>query len=275
MAFSGGRTSCFFLASSIFQTIAGMAILLPTRPMSAFRTSVSMQYTGYDAGYDQQSYGGAQQSDQQQSYGHQGYGNDHVHGDQVLWRVVAGCSGVTGFNFYDERDELVYRGLPYKLKNGDVQVLSRWNMRRQKLTVSRVQCIVQIHDGTATLTSCGKGPTLWRGYGQDWVALGDGDQVPLTTGDQVSLDCTDPEAAVFTCLDESLTQDSSHQQPASCHQPGLAQQGQPDLWYPWERLFDANGAVYYSNALTGVAQWEPPVCDEFMQQGSYQQPGGY
>ena len=41
--------------------------------------------------------------------------------------------------------------------------LTRWNMLTQKLTVSRKQGVVQcLADGTATLTSEGKGPTLWR-----------------------------------------------------------------------------------------------------------------
>ena len=43
-----------------------------------------------------------------------------------------------------------------------LQVLSRWNMFKQKLTVSRVQCVMQVlADGTAVAESRGKGPTLW------------------------------------------------------------------------------------------------------------------
>eukprot|EP00964_Phaeocystis_antarctica_P106327 scaffold71222_cov50-Phaeocystis_antarctica.AAC.1 len=39
-------------------------------------------------------------------------------------------------------------------------------MLNQKLTVSRKQGVVQcLADGTATLTSEGRGPTLWREHG--------------------------------------------------------------------------------------------------------------
>ena len=132
------------------------------------------------------------------------------------------------------------------MRNGDVQVLSRFSMLTQKLTVSRVQAIVQVHDGTATLSSCGRAATLWRGRGLPWVALGNGDQVPLTDGDQVSLDCNDPEAAVFTCEEQDAIQQDNVQ--------GTYAQ----LPYPWEQLADQDGNAYYSNMRTGEVQWEPP-----------------
>ena len=115
-------------------------------------------------------------------------------------------------------------------------------MLTQKLTVSRVQAIVQIHDGTATLSSCGRGSTLWRGRGLPWVALNKGDQVPLTDGDQVSLDCNDAEAAVYTCEEQGAMQQDIYAQ----------------LPYPWEQLADQEGNVYYSNTQTGESQWGPP-----------------
>ena len=119
-------------------------------------------------------------------------------------------------------------------------------MLTQKLTVSRVQAIVQIHDGTATLSSCGRGPTLWRGRGLSWVALNKGDQVQLADGDQVGLDCNDPEAAVYTCEEQAQAQG------------GVQQGSYAQLPYPWEQLADPQGNVYYFNAQTGVSQWEPP-----------------
>ena len=122
----------------------------------------------------------------------------------------------------------------YALKNGDVQVLSRFAMLNPKLTVSRVQCIVQIHDGTATLSSCGRGPTMWRPRGQYWIALNEGDQVPLNEGDEVSLDSNDPDGAVFVCQDEETLQQSGYQQ----------QYDQQQLPYPWQQLLDQNGATY-------------------------------
>ena len=142
-----------------------------------------------------------------------------------------------------------YRFLPYILNNGQVQVLSRWNMARQKLTVSRVQCKVQVSaDGTATLTSCGKGPTLWRAWGGRWVGLDSGERQVLAGGDQVSLDCQDPEAAVFTCQVDTQS-DYPQSLPAG-----------------WTTGVDQrSGATYYYHEQTGRSQWEPPVQHE----GSY------
>ena len=157
----------------------------------------------------------------------------------VLWHMVP-CSGVRCY---------VHSGVQprrYEMRNGDVQVLSRFSMLTQKLTVSRVQAIVQIHDGIATLSSCGRDSTLWRGRGLPWVALNKGDQAPLTDGDQVSLDCKDPEAAVYTC-----------EEPAQ-EQGALQQDTYAQLPYPWEQLADQEGNVYYSNTQTGESQWEPP-----------------
>lgn len=82
---------------------------------------------------------------------------------QVTWSVrgVAGVSGFThpdGFTHLDR-----YRDLPYFVQSGEELVLSRWNMEVQKLHVSREQCTVSVlGDGTASLLSCGKPPTLWR-----------------------------------------------------------------------------------------------------------------
>ena len=90
--------------------------------------------------------------------------------------------------------------LPHTLRSGEELVLSRWHMQRPKLTVSREQCKVMVAaDGTADLVSCGKGPTLLRQSGAPWYAVSRSDTCPLAHGDQISLDCNDPEAAVFTC----------------------------------------------------------------------------
>lgn len=79
-----------------------------------------------------------------------------------------------------------YRYLPYTLRNGEMQVLSRWNMANQRNTVSRVQCKVRVSvDGTATLTSCGKGPTFVRAWGGPWLALYKDKKHVLSDGDQV------------------------------------------------------------------------------------------
>ena len=47
--------------------------------------------------------------------------------------------------------------------------------------------------------SNGRGPTLWRTHGGAWNTLYKGQTAVLQHGDQVSLDCSQPEGAVFTC----------------------------------------------------------------------------
>jgi hypothetical protein len=136
---------------------------------------------------------------------------------KVIWSIaayngVAGFSGVTGFAAQNKGGffQLEYGSegrpcqLPYTLGYGDEQVLSRWNMEEQALTVSRVQAIVKCQaDGSALLTSEGKGATLWRQYGGPWNYLQTDEQVILGDADQVSLDCNDPERAVFILEQQS------------------------------------------------------------------------
>ena len=154
--------------------------------------------------------------------------------DQQVKELAADISSMGGSAA--ELYQKDYRYLPYTLRNGEVQVLSRWNMERQKLTVSRVQCKVRVAaDGShATLTSCGKGPTLVRAWGGLWNALYKGEQHLLADGDQVSLNWHDPDAAIFTCQVQSL--------PSG-----------------WTMAVDStSGACYYYNEQTGESQWEPP-----------------
>ena len=72
----------------------------------------------------------ARQDDGGQSASEQPHGTN-----QALWRFV-GSSGtvVNG-----------YRHVRYNLRKHDVQVLSRFNMLKQRLTVSRKQCLVSCH----------------------------------------------------------------------------------------------------------------------------------
>ena len=68
-------------------------------------------------------------------------------------------------------------------------------------TVSRSQCTVTVYpDGNALLTSKGScAPTLLRSQGGQWTALYDGQTQWLQNGDQIGLDASNPESAVFTC----------------------------------------------------------------------------
>ena len=218
-----------------------------------------------------------------------GAGAQKAGGARATQWTLAGLSGVTGFDFTQDNPTYSSWGLhatvadplPYTLSTNDEQVLSRWNMVHQQLTVSRKQCLVKcLGDGTATLTSVGMGPTLWRMQGNPWCALQKGDKVTLTDGDQISLDCNDPEAAVFVCLGAAVQQGGgqqggyqqegggyAQQDPSSYAQQQQnphAQQAQPQqahqgqLPYPWEQLADQNGNIYFWNPQTGEASWEPP-----------------
>ena len=85
--------------------------------------------------------------------------------------------------------------------------------------------------------------------------------MPLLDGDLVSLDCNDPEGAVFVCRDEAVMH-----------------QGGSHLPYPWQQLVDPqSGDAYYSNPNTGEAQWDPPTSQGggYPQQVAYPQPDSY
>ena len=98
-------------------------------------------------------------------------------GNQALWRLVGSPGTVVNG----------YRHVKYKLRKDDVQVLSRFNMLKQRLTVSRKQCVVScLADGRATLTSVGRGATLWREQGGPWCSVQRGEGLVLSEGDQVS-----------------------------------------------------------------------------------------
>jgi len=207
----------------------------------------------------------------------QGYGAEQGYAAQLVWSLSE-YSGVRGFSLYtpdpndpldntnpEQQKELAkYKKLPYSVGCGDEFVLGRWNMKMVKLTVSRVQCRVQVAaDGTATLTSYGKGPTLWRardttGRGWIWDYLYPEESRILADGDKISLDFNDPEAAVFTCNLEYAKQDYAQQDYA---QQDYAQQGyaQTELPADWiSGVDEASGAVYYYNEQTGESQWDVP-----------------
>ena len=122
---------------------------------------------------------------------------------------------------------------------------------------------------------------------------------------QVSLDCNEPDEVVFTCQKCAARHGSSQQREAhgeqgyrqaggqsASQQSGYLQeeyarqappqQAVPQLPYPWVQMADQDGAVYYSNPLTGEAQWEAPLftpqpgqgVDDYRQY-PYPQQGGY
>lgn len=110
------------------------------------------------------------------------------YGAQVVWRVVPG-SGV---------DPLT----EHTIRNGEEQVLGRWDMLQQSVYISRMQCIVQVAaDGTATLVSTGKPPTAVRlPNDASWynIWLSNGERKTLVNGEQIALDCKNPDGAFYT-----------------------------------------------------------------------------
>ena len=73
----------------------------------------------------------------------------------------------------------------------------------------------------------------------------------------MSLDCNEPDSAVFTCVATSQATSGAATDTATPPQ-AAPQQAAPQLPYPWVQLADQNGAPYYSNPLTGEASWDPP-----------------
>jgi len=222
-------------------------------------TTATDQASGQTYYYNQQT--GQSQWEPPQAFTQHSHGGQptwhHPHGtNQVLWRLV-GSSGTHS---------------RYNLRKHDVQVLSRYNMLKQSLFVSRKQCMIScLADGTTTLTSVGKAPTLWRDCSGPWCSVQRGESLRLTHGDQVSLDCKDPDNTVFTCQEKSVMQQGT---------PllgGLAAEGhgEPQLASPWEQVADQNGAVYYINPQTGEAQWDPPQQASHSQRLDYPHEGNY
>ena len=90
----------------------------------------------------------------------------------------------------------------YDLRNGDEQVIGRYDTRSQRNTISRAQCVVQVAaDGSATLVSIGRGPTGVRYAGGMWEWLQKDQRRRLNNFDQITLDINDPENTVFSCTE--------------------------------------------------------------------------
>ena len=216
-------------------------------------------------GYGQQQSGqqaggyGQQQGGQQQGYGGQQGGGG---GTGEPWRVV-GMAGFTG---------------SYTIRPLEQQSMGRYDMQIGSPYVSRMQCAIQVSaDGSATLQSTGKRTTGWRQPGGYWSWIQKDQMVPLSSGDQVCLDQSNPEGAVFSCEQGGGGQQQGgygqqqgqqqggygqQQQGGYGQQQGQQQGGQQQggqLPYGWEELSDpSSGQVYYSNQQTGAVQWERP-----------------
>ena len=262
------RSTWLFLASTMTSALLrptpALWVRRPPRNRGQLRTRTLLAQDGWTTTLDQESgqtYYYNEQTGQSQWEPPQTALQHPTGTNQVLWRV-AGSAGI--INRMDRR---------YNLRRHDEQVLSRYNMLKQKLTVSRKQCLVScLPDGTATLTSIGRGPTLWRERGGPWCSVQKGEGLTLTDGDGIALDCNNPEGAAFECLAKRVVQQGQGGYPQGSR---YAQQGQPELPYPWEQLTDQNGHAYYSNPQTGESQWDPPQQGSYPQRGDYPQQGGY
>ena len=161
------RSTWLFLASTMTSALLrptpALWVRRPPRNRGQLRTRTLLAQDGWTTTLDQESgqtYYYNEQTGQSQWEPPQTALQHPTGTNQVLWRV-AGSAGI--INRMDRR---------YNLRRHDEQVLSRYNMLKQKLTVSRKQCLVScLADGTATLTSIGRGPTLWRERGGPWCLL--------------------------------------------------------------------------------------------------------
>ena len=125
----------------------------------------------------------------------------------VQWRFD-GVSGVTAMPPSQFPALTKYHRLPYILCNPeDEQVLGCFNMQYQNGETDRVQCMLRVRqEGYLVLIGCGsKVPTLWRNRGGQWNELYKGQETTIQNGDQVSLDCNNPESAIFECYEESVS----------------------------------------------------------------------
>ena len=150
-------------------------------------------------------------------------------GAQVIWRV-APFNGVNS---------------EFTVRNGEEQVLGRYDMTEPKTTVSHAQCVLRVgDDGTATLVSVGRCPTSVRPRnGAPCFGLERDYPHALRDFQYIGIDPNDPWGACYTCQVEK----------AGMGMDGYAQQG------GWTAAVDeASGATYYYNGQTGQTQWDPP-----------------
>ena len=199
---------------------------LRSTPAVASRSSAVMQFgggyiDGYGGGQQQQGFSSQRGYSSQQGWRRQAYGAP------VLWRIYD-YYGVKGMSQNRFPALPKYWTIPYTLQNGEDQVLGRWNMVYESPYVSRMQCLFKVYnDGTPTLTSIGKGPTLWRLPNGPWNVLYNRQSIPISGAGvvQVSLDANNPEGAVFTCQQEDA-QGGYQQQQQQQQQDGYWQQQQ-------------------------------------------------
>ena len=142
----------------------------------------------------------------------------------------------------------------YYVDRGQEQVLGRYDMTEydgQKMHVAVDQCVVAAaEDGSCIYVYAqGEGPTGWRTRPDEpWNWMQPGESVALENGHKVSLDCEDPESAVFKFERSGWAEEYGQQ--------GSGQLGLPAGWVA--EVDPSSGQTYYLNEQTGVTQWEAP-----------------
>jgi len=149
----------------------------------------------WDPPQAQQGYGAQHGYGDQQGYGHQqGYGVQHGYGaPQVLVRLLP-TVGV----FCHGRSETMQAN-EYTVRNGQEQVLGRYDMALQNPYISRAHCVVRVApDGTATISATGKLAAAVRQPGFDWQKVRPSQTHLLVEGHEIALDPKAPQNAIFT-----------------------------------------------------------------------------
>jgi hypothetical protein len=143
---------------------------------------------------DQQGYGIQQDYGDQQGYGGQeGYGPQHGQHQQGYGASLGACQTLV----HVEPTAGVYN--TYEVRNGERQVLGRWDMDCPNPYISRMQCGIDVApDGTTFITSVGKPPSALRAPDGEWYEVRPGESYAVYDGQEFSLDCLKPETAVFT-----------------------------------------------------------------------------
>mmetsp|Transcript_21774 Transcript_21774/g.50159 ORF Transcript_21774/g.50159 Transcript_21774/m.50159 type:complete len:228 (+) Transcript_21774:54-737(+) len=174
---------------------------------------------------------------------------------QVQWRVEAASESVTGVPFY--------------ITNGQDQVAGRTNVLYDCPGVDQNQCLIKARSNgdTAIVGTGNENPTLVRsvrdGQWGEWDVIYKGQNRWLFSGDQISLDYYNPEAAVFQLTEENVGMDWQSWQNGMAEQfrtnkafGGSQAGGLPPGWYTTQD--PQSGQTYYCNEATGECSWDPP-----------------
>lgn len=188
---------------------------------------------------------------------------------RVQWRIDAASESVgavpahvsklsssgRGSIFLNKR----YYEMPYYVVNTEEHKLSSANLYYDAPMIEQVQCKIKTRSNgdTGLLGIGGISPTLVRsvrdGQWGEWDLVYKGQNRWLFSGDQISLDYNNPEAALF-----QLTEEVHGMTWEQWWQMGGMTGGMQDGGV-WEAQVDpTSGQTYYLNSQTGEYQWEPP-----------------